>query len=250
MLKKIRQKIKANLIKGGIGIVSLSLGVLVNFSSAQAAMAVLDKANLLNAGNMLTALTKMTSTTGQINSQMMKMNMAVGSAIGPLQGGLEGACMMALQLAGGCIDNPLNNLKNLFLGLGKISPSFNFCDLLGAQQQYTQLLFIPFDQWNQPLTLERRDQIMGTRHQMMQQSSANTLAVVGQQRQELEGRQQKIKEKVGKGMNCTDMVSGMRSIVEVLGLIANDIVYMRLIQLQQAEMQATVTATHVPLVRG
>lgn len=207
-----------------------------------------DLAVAQNTGNMLTTLGNMTKTTGQINRRMESMNEAIGSVMGPLGNRME-LINLGLMIAGKCGD-PFASLKSFFLGLGKgIAFDFDFCNLVGAQKSYSNLLFVPFDQWGNGIDPTRQQELERNRLQMIQQSSANALAVAAFERNEIEEKRKQIRGVFQKAMETKSFREDMRYANQLLTIIAQELVSLRLIQVHQTEVQATLAAEQVPLRR-
>lgn len=238
---------KARRIGRGLGVLGLFMSVSAfPLHSSLAMQTVVDPQNLVNTGKMVTTLGAMTRTTNQINSHMFSMNNAIGTVLGPL-GNIDELITLGLSFAGGCGD-PFRSLKDFFLGLGKgISPSFNFCDLVGGQTAYTQLLFVPFDQWGSNLGPAQINGLERTRQQMIQQSSANALAISALQKKEVSQRREQISKVMAKAMQTTSFREDMRYANQMLAIIAQELTNIRLLQIHQTEVQASLAAEHVRL---
>ena len=211
-------------------------------SEAQAATIVHDPTTAANVMTSVNTMTTMLNVTNQMQSRLFDLNSSVGTSLGAISNPI----LTTLQLFGRCGD-PFAGLKSSFLGLGKLSPSFDFCNLIEGQKAYTSLLFIPFDQIGQTLSHQKHQEIQQARQQGIQQASVSTLAMAAQQKQGLNEMRKRIVSLSQRAEKSPNMREDLRTMNQLLSLIANELVNARALAVHQAEIQASLAANQMPL---
>lgn len=214
----------------------------VTFALPNQASIVHDPTTAANVMAGVTTMSNLLKITNQVQGRLNDLNNSIGTAVGSVSNPLQ----VALQLFGRCGD-PFAGLKSSFLGLGKISPNFDFCNLIEGQKAYTDLLFIPFEQIGGTLTHQKHRELLQARQQVLQQSSVNTLALAAQQKQGIQEMRQKVVDLSQKAISSSTLREDMRIGNQLLAIIAHELVNMRALMVNQAEVQASLAANQVPL---
>lgn len=218
------------------------LAILLIGSEAQSAQIVHDPTTAANVMSSVNTMTNMLNVTNQVQSRLFDLNNSIGTSLGALSNPL----LTALQLFGRCGD-PFAGLKSSFLGLSKLSPNFDFCNLIEGQKAYTNLLFIPLDIVGQEITHQRQKEILQARQQAIQQSAVNTLAMAAQQKQGINEMRQRAVALSQRAQTSPNMREDLRTNNQLLSLIANELINLRALMVHQAEIQASLAANQMPL---
>ncbi len=197
------------------------------------------------AANVMSAVTTMSNllqVTNQVQNRLRDLN----SSLGTMMGSVSQPLQAALQLFGRCGD-PFAGLKSSFLGLGKIKPTFDFCNLIEGQKAFTELLFIPFAEIGEGLSHQKHRELLQARQQILQQASVNTLALAAQQKQSLQEMRKKVIDLSQKSLASTTLREDMRHANQLLAMIAHELINLRALMVNQADVQASLAANQVPL---
>lgn len=185
-------------------------------------------------------LDKMSEHSLHMRDKMYQLSNGIGNTLGAIKD-LIG---MGLLVAGKCGD-PFKDLANQFLGLGKFGGiDFNFCDLVKNRAAFDSLLFIPYNQTTRP-EHQQVQALDRQRQQMIRESVNNTLSVTSMQKQEVIERREIINERMKVAMEHDDLKNGMRNSLILLSIIAQELTNIRILLIQQNEVQASTAATQV-----
>ena len=218
-------------------------GICINFNPGlQAAQIVHDPTTAANVMSSVNAMTSMLNVTNQVQSRLFDLNSSVGTSLEAI----SNPVLTALQLFGRCGD-PFSGLKSSFLGMSKLNPSFDFCNLIEGKKAYTNLLFIPFDLIGQELTHQRHNEILQARQQVIQEASVNTLAMAAQQKQGINEMRKRIVSLSQRAEKSPNMREDLRTNNQLLSVIANELVNLRALMVHQAEIQASLAANQIPV---
>jgi len=207
------------------------------FSEGQAAQIVHDPTTAANVMSGVTQMGNLLSVTNQVNSRMGDLTSCLGS-------NLSSPLMTMLSIFGRCSD-PFGDIKKSFLGFGRIEPSFDFCSILSAQRAYTELLFLPVAA--EAITFQKQQEILQTRQQFIQQSTVNTMAMAAQQKEGIKDAQSRITSLSKRAEASLNLREDMKTNNQLLAAIASEILNLRIMLVNQAEIQASLAANQVPL---
>ena len=209
------------------------------FSESKAAQIVHDPTTAANVMSGVTQMGNLLSVTNQVNSRMGDLTSCVGS-------NLTSPLMTMLSMFGRCSD-PFGDIKKSFLGFGKIEPSFDFCSLLSAQRAYTDLLFLPIAAMGEAITFEKQQEILQTRQHFIQEATVNTMAMAAQQKEGIKDAQSRITSLSKRAEASSNLREDMKTSNQLLAAIASEILNLRIMLVNQAEIQASLAANQVPL---
>lgn len=207
--------------------------------SIQAAQIVHDPTTAANVMSGVTQMGNLLSVTNQMSSRITDLNSCIGT-------NLTNPVMTTLSIFGRCSD-PYGDMKSSFLGFGKIKPNFNFCSLLSAQKAYTELLFLPAVALTEIITFEKQREIQQNRQTFIQQSATATMAMAAQQKEGLKDAQKQIQTLSKRGKDSTTLREDMKTNNQLLSVIASELLNLRIMLVNQAEIQASVAANQVPI---
>ena len=211
----------------------------LNFSTTQAAQIVHDPTTAANVMSGVTQMGNLLSVTNQVNSRMGDLTSCLGS-------NLSSPLMTMLSIFGRCSD-PFGDIKKRFLGFGRIEPSFDFCSILSAQRAYTDLLFLPVAAMGEAITFQKQQEILQTRQQFIQQSTVNTMAMAAQQKDGIKDAQSRITSLSKRAEASANLREDMKTNNQLLAAIASELLNLRIMLVNQAEIQASLAANQVPL---
>lgn len=209
-------------------------------ATLQAATVVTDPGATAQLMTSVTQMGNLLNTTSQVNSRMSDLNSALGT-------NLTNPLMTMLSIFGRCSD-PYGDIKNSFLGFGKIKPSFDFCSILGTQKAYADLLFLPIATVTESVTFERQKEIQQNRQNFIQQSSTSTMAVAAQQKEGIKDAQSRITSLSKRAEASTNLREDMKTNNQLLATVASELLNLRIMLVNQAEVQASMAANQMPVV--
>ena len=210
--------------------------VLIGGPSLQATQVVYDPTTSANVMQSVTQLGTLVNVTNSVNSRMQDMNSCLGT-------NLTNPLMSLLSVFGKCSD-PFGDMKNSLLGFSKIRPNLDFCSLVSAAGAYSALLF--------PITphefsFEKQQEVLQARQNLVKEAAVNTLALAGQQRKDASDAQKRIEALKKKAASSTNLRQDQMITNELLAVIASEILNLRLMMVNQSEIQASLAANQVPL---
>ena len=225
LTRSVKITVKSILILLGIG------------SSLQATQVVYDPTTSANVMQSVTQLGTLVNVTNSVNSRMQDMNSCLGT-------NLTNPLMSLLSVFGKCSD-PFGDMKNSLLGFSKIRPNLDFCNLVSAAGAYSALLFPPVTP--QEFSFEKQQEVLQTRQNLVKEAAVNILALAGQQRKDAGDAQKRIEALKRKAVSSTNLRQDQMITNELLVVIASEILNLRLMMVNQSEIQASLAANQVPL---
>lgn len=221
-------------------ILIIVMSLVVGISKGQAAQVVTDPTTYQHLLTHADFLGKMTNHSLQMRDKMYQLNNGIGNTLAAIKD-LAG---MGLLVAGKCGD-PFKDLANQFLGLGKFGGiNFDFCDLVKNRAAFDSLLFIPYSQTQVP-TPQQAEIFRQQRQQMIRESVTNTLSVTSLQKQEVMERREIINKRMEEAVASKDLREDMRHNSLLLSIIAQELTNIRILLIQQSEVQASTAAEQV-----
>lgn len=211
----------------------------LNSSTIQAAQIVHDPTTAANVMSGVTQMGNLLRVTNQVNSRMGDLTSCLGS-------NLSSPLMTMLSIFGRCSD-PFGDIKKSFLGFGRIEPSFDFCSMISAQRAYNDLLFLPVAAMAEAITFQKQQEILQTRQQFIQQSTVNTMAMAAQQKDGIKDAQSRITALSKRAEDSSNLREDMKTNNQLLAAIASELLNLRIMLVNQAEVQASLAANQVPL---
>ena len=209
-------------------------------ATLQAATVVTDPGATAQLMTSVTQMGNLLNTTSQVNSRMSDLNSALGT-------NLTNPLVTMLSIFGHCRD-PYGDIKNSFLGFGKIKPSFDFCSILGTQKAYTDLLFLPVAAMTESVTFEKQREIQQNRQTFIQQSSTATMAMAAQQKDGIKDAQSRITDLSQRAKDSTNLREDMKTNNQLLAAVASELLNLRIMLVNQSEVQASMAANQMPVV--
>lgn len=219
--------------------ISVFLFSCLDASKAQAAQIVHDPTTAANVMSGVTQMGNLLRVTNQVNSRMGDLTSCLGS-------NLSSPLMTMLSIFGRCSD-PFGDIKKSFLGFGRIEPSFDFCSIISAQRTYNDLLFLPVAAMAEAITFQKQQEILQTRQQFIQQSTVNTMAMAAQQKDGIKDAQSRITALSKRAEDSSNLREDMKTNNQLLAAIASELLNLRIMLVNQAEVQASLAANQVPL---
>jgi len=211
----------------------------IGISEVWSAQIVHDPTTAANVMSGVTQIGNLLSVTNQVNSRMGDLTSCLGS-------NLSSPLMTMLSIFGRCSD-PFGDIKKSFLGFGRIEPSFDFCSMISAQRAYTDLLFLPVAAMAEAITFQKQQEILQTRQQFIQQSTVNTMALAAQQKDGIKDAQSRITALSKRAEASSNLREDMKTNNQLLAAIASELLNLRIMLVNQAEVQASLAANQVPL---
>ncbi len=208
-------------------------------TSLQAAQIVHDPTTAANVMSGVTQMGNLLSVSNQMSSRISDLNSCLGT-------NLASPLMTMLSIFGRCSD-PYGDMKNSVLGFGKIKPSFDFCSIISAQKAYTDLLFLPAATMGEVITFERQREIQQNRQDFIQKSATATMAMAAQQKDGIKDAQSRIHKLSQRAEASTNLREDMKTNNQLLALVASELLNLRIMLVNQAEIQASVAANQVPI---
>lgn len=241
MRKVLGQSVKRIAAKLMLGIFSL-MGV-ANINLGQAAQVVTDPTAYEHLVSHAGWLEKVGNQTLRMQEKIHSVNEGIGTSLGIITSYTELA-RMGLLIAGRCED-PFSGLESFFLGLKKFNMGeFDFCSLAASRATYDALLFIPHGQREAP-TDRQMETLSRERQQMIRESVSSTLSVTSLQKKEVMERRGVINERMRESMSSKSLREDMRHNNILLSVIAQELTNIRILLIQQSEVQAATAAEQV-----
>lgn len=223
-------------------ILTIVLSLAVGISNGQAAQVVTDPTTYQHLISHAEFLSKMTTQSLHMRDKMYQLNNGIGASLGAITS-LQELVRMGLLIAGKCKD-PFADLAGYFLGLGKFKANFDFCSLVESRTAFDSLLFLPYSQTQAP-TPQQAETFRQQRQQMIRESVSSTLSVTSMQKKEVMERRGIINERMREAMASKNLREDIRHSNILLSIIAQELTNIRILLIQQSEVQASTATEQV-----